>query len=118
MSSARPVASSRSGRVLKAAPLLADPSNVARPETSSHRVAVLTAEAERKAALVAKAVREAVAAEPPPEITPPPEAPSASASASSKRPRSPSVETVDENNDGDGDQVSQKSKHPVLTVSP
>jgi hypothetical protein len=112
MSSAKPVAS-RSGRILKPAPVLADPSNVARQKTISHRVAVLTAEAECRAVLVAKAVQDTVAAGPPPAITPPPDAPSAS--ASSKRPRSPSV---DEDDDKDGDQMSQKSKHPRINSKP
>jgi hypothetical protein len=112
MSSAKPVAS-RSGRVSKPAPLLADPSNVAIPQTSSHRVAALAAEAERKAVLLAKSIQEHVAADHPPAITSAPE--TLPTSASSKRPRSPSVEIVDDDDDKDGDQVSRKSKHPRIS---
>ena len=59
-SSAEPVAS-RSGRVPRPAPVLADPSNVAKPFTSSHCVAVLQAEAERKAAAIAADIAQRLA---------------------------------------------------------
>src|SRR5271155_398227 len=112
-SSAKPVAS-RSGRVPRPAPILANPSNVAKPFTSSHRVAVLQAEAERKAAAIAADIAQRLAAEDSPSITPPPEIPStapASASTSTKRRASPSVEVAEDENH-DGSQSTQKSKRP------
>lgn len=58
---------SRSGRVSKPAPVLADPSNVAKPSTSSHRAAALAVITERQAAASAAANDHS------PHITPPPE---------------------------------------------
>ena len=57
---------SRSGRVSKPAPVLADPSNVAKPSTS-HRAAALAVITERQAAASAAANDHS------PHITPPPE---------------------------------------------
>ena len=102
------MSSSRSGRVSKPAPILADPSNVAKASTSSHRAAALAVITERQAAAIAAANDHS------PNITPPPET-LTTAPAVAKRLGRPSASgTKDDESDDyqdhpDDHQISRKS---------
>ena len=87
------MSSSREPRVSKPSQIIADPSNAAKPVTSSLRAAVAAAGAQCRITLLTAATQNA--ADNSPEITPPPSTPVwPTTSTTNKRPPSPSVEDV------------------------